>query len=69
MVWQRLATPHWDGVLRVLVQDHAAATQSAWAEAILADWERESARFWQVVPREMLARLEHPVGGEMSAAE
>ena len=69
VVWQRLATPHWDGVLRVLVQDHAAATQSAWAEAILADWERESARFWQVVPREMLARLEHPVGGEMSAAE
>ena len=70
VIWQRLETPYWEGVLKALVQEHVAVTQSAWAESLLADWSRELPRFWQVVPKEMLSRLEQPVGRDkVSAAE
>jgi glutamate synthase (NADPH) large chain len=68
VVWQRVATPYWDGVLRDLVAEHAAATQSRLAEQLLLDWARELPRFWQVVPKEMLARLEQPLSEEVRAA-
>jgi len=58
VVWQRIATAHWNGVLRALVEEHRAETGSAFAAELLAHWEREAARFWQVVPKEMAARLE-----------
>ncbi|CAA7622908.1 glutamate synthase, large subunit [Candidatus Terasakiella magnetica] len=68
VIWQRLEMPYWEGVLKALIQEHVAATQSSWAEAILADWERELPKFWQVVPKEMLARLDHPVSRAQRAA-
>ena len=34
----------------------------------ICDWAHEKGRFWQVVPREMLDRLEHPVTLETAAA-
>ncbi|WP_068437559.1 glutamate synthase large subunit [Magnetospirillum sp. XM-1] len=68
VIWQRLETPHWEGVLKALVQEHAAVTGSAWAESLLADWDREVPRFWQVIPKEMLSRLTHPVGRDRIAA-
>ncbi|CAA7612177.1 glutamate synthase large subunit [Magnetospirillum sp. UT-4] len=61
VVWQRLDSDHWEEVLRELIRDHVAATQSPWAQSLLADWSRESPRFWQVVPKEMLSRLAHPL--------
>ena len=69
VIWQHPETEHWRGVLKALVQEHAGATQSAWAEAILADWQRELGKFWQVAPKEMLARLGHPVSHRPVAAE
>ena len=60
--WQRIETEHWDSVVRELVAEHARETRSVFAEALVRDWDREQARFWQVVPKEMLERLEHPVG-------
>jgi len=68
VIWLRPETAYWQGVLKSLVQEHATATQSAWAEAILTDWERELAKFWQVAPKEMLARLEQPLGKDYGAA-
>jgi glutamate synthase (NADPH/NADH) large chain len=65
---QRVETTHWEGVLKALVEEHLAETQSPIAAELLADWTRELPRFWQVVPREMLARLEHPVGRMAPAA-
>ena len=38
------------------------------AERLLNDWDREVAKFWQVVPKEMLDRLEHPLTREAVAA-
>jgi glutamate synthase (NADPH/NADH) large chain len=61
VVWQRVETEYWENVLKALVHEHHAKTQSAWAEGLLADWSRHVGKFWQVVPKEMLGRLEHPV--------
>jgi glutamate synthase (NADPH/NADH) large chain len=57
VIWQRISTPYWEGVLKALVIEHEAATQSRFAEQLLLDWDREVAHFWQVVPKEMLTRL------------
>src|SRR5260370_10753119 len=65
VVWQRIATPYWDGVLRDLVAEHVAATQSRFAEQLLLDWQREITHFWQVVPKELLARLTQPLSAEV----
>jgi glutamate synthase (NADPH/NADH) large chain len=67
ITWQRLGSAHWNGVLRRLVEDHARETQSRFAETLLNDWSRESARFWQIVPKEMVSRLEYPLS--VAAAE
>ncbi len=53
----RLGSTHWEGVLKDLVAQHHAATDSKWSGAILEDWDRCKGRFWQVVPKEMLTRL------------
>ncbi len=70
VIWQKIATPHWEGVLRALVEEHARETQSRFAERLLTDWEHEVERFWQVVPKEMLGRLPAPLSLEpVRAAE
>jgi glutamate synthase (NADPH/NADH) large chain len=64
IVWQRLASGHWETVLKALVEEHAHATGSKWSAEILADWDRWHDRFWQVCPKEMLSRLAHPLTDE-----
>ena len=68
VIWQRVATAHWEGVLRDLIERHAAATGSRWAVGLLADWRRTLGQVWQVVPREMLGRLPQPLEEEALAA-
>ncbi|MFD1033341.1 glutamate synthase large subunit [Sphingomonas hankookensis] len=63
----RLGTAHWEGVLKGLVAEHHASTDSRWSGAILEDWDRAKRRFWQVVPREMLTRLAQPLSDEPPA--
>jgi glutamate synthase (NADPH) large chain len=67
VVWQRLEVEYYAEQLRALLTLHAKSTQSRLAEAILADFGREVAQFWQVVPKEMLERLEVPVSREAAA--
>ena len=71
ITWQRLASAHWAGVLKDLIQRHAETTDSKWSRNILEDWDRSLGRFWQIVPREMLSRLAHPLDDTpvMEAAE
>jgi glutamate synthase (NADPH/NADH) large chain len=57
--WQLLSSAHWESVLKDLVEQHHAATDSAWSGAILHDWDRRRGDFWQVVPKEMITRLTH----------
>jgi glutamate synthase (NADPH/NADH) large chain len=71
IIWQRLSSAHWEAVLKNLVRAHAAATDSSWSQSILDDWDRVRDKFWQVVPKEMLDRLVHPLDDtrELAAAE
>jgi glutamate synthase (NADPH/NADH) large chain len=61
VTWQRLAARHWEEVLKSLIERHVAETGSRWAQTILAGWEHSRTRFWQVCPKEMLARLSQPL--------
>ena len=56
-------------MLHDLVREHTAATDSRWARGLLDDWDRTIGRFWQVVPKEMLSRLAHPLEDVAVAAE
>ena len=61
VIWQRLEVPHYVGQLKGLLAEHAAATQSPLANRLLLEFDRELGRFWQIVPKEMLDKLEVPV--------
>ncbi len=65
--WQRLASAHWEELLKELIGGHAKATGSRWAASILEDWDRWRGRFWQVCPKEMLSRLTYPLNDETNA--
>ncbi len=67
IVWQRLASAHWEGVLRGLIEEHAARTDSKWSKGLLEDWDRVAGHFWQVCPKEMLTRLSHPLDDSVEA--
>ena len=70
VVFRRIASRHWAGELRALVEEHAARTGSVLATGLLEEWSSAVARFWQVCPKEMLARLEPPLKeAAMIAAE
>ncbi len=71
IVWQRLSSAHWEGVLKDLIEQHVAMTDSAWGRELLGDWDRWSGRFWQICPKEMLSRLAYPLDDreELVAAE
>jgi glutamate synthase (NADPH/NADH) large chain len=61
VIWQRLEVPHYEDQLKALIQEHIDETGSRWAAQLLNDWELVRGKFWQVVPKEMLARLPIPV--------
>ena len=61
VVWQGLASAHWEGVLKAMIARHAAETDSPRAKELLRTWEESRGRFVQVCPKEMLSRLERPL--------
>jgi len=61
IIWQRLASGYWEAKLKELVEEHARETQSRYAKRMLNDWTIERTKFWQVVPKEMIEKLEHPL--------
>ena len=61
VIFQRIETDYWEEKLLELLREHALETHSTHAEEILAHWHRERELFWQIVPKEMLSRLTHPV--------
>ncbi|MAO95162.1 MAG: glutamate synthase large subunit [Citromicrobium sp.] len=69
ILWQRLASDHWRGELRSAVERHVEMTGSAHARCLLDKWEDVLANFWQVCPRDMLDKLEHPLVDENVPAE
>ena len=61
VVYQGLASAHWEAVLKALVQAHREATYSAFADKLITDWELVRGHFLQICPKEMLERLSHPL--------
>jgi glutamate synthase (NADPH/NADH) large chain len=68
LLWQPVASSHWEGVLRELVERHVAETNSRYAHMLLHDWARVLPRFWQVVPKEFVKYLPVPLAEEPEAA-
>ncbi|WP_306128743.1 glutamate synthase large subunit [Roseovarius sp. MMSF_3350] len=58
---------HWLTELKGLIERHVDETGSVKASEILQYWEAEKDKFVQVCPKEMLGKLEHPIGIEESA--
>ena len=67
VIWQRISSAHWEGVLRDMIEEHEAETHSQLALGILTHWDLELPRFWQVCPKEMVNRLDHPLLDEAEA--
>ncbi len=61
VIYQRIETSYWRDVLKVLIGQHVKHTQSGFAEHLLINWDRTEKNMWQVVPKEMINKLEHPV--------
>ncbi len=61
----RVESRHWEAQLRNLIEEHKSETGSPLADMILAAWEWEIRKFWQVCPKEMLSRLTHPLTDEI----
>ena len=68
VIHQRIETPYWEEHVKQMLREHAAETHSSLVERLLIDWSQEVGHFWQVVPKEMLGRLEHPVTNPVQAA-
>ncbi|MBX3482632.1 glutamate synthase large subunit [Phenylobacterium sp.] len=65
----RVAGAHWQGVLKGLVEEHERETGSALAADLLRNWDLAVGRFWQVCPKEMISRIDHPLQAEEAAHE
>ncbi|MEX0298986.1 MAG: glutamate synthase large subunit [Kordiimonas sp.] len=57
----RLSSAHWEAELKAHIEDHVRETHSRWGATILSNWESKKDQFWQVVPKEMIERLSHPI--------
>jgi glutamate synthase (NADPH/NADH) large chain len=68
VVWQRVETVYWREFLRGLIEEHQRETASIFAAELLAHWDVERDKFRQVVPKEMLARLKHPLSEPQAVA-
>jgi len=64
----RIESAHWEGELKSLIARHVKETDSPFAASLLHEWDRHVGRFWQVVPKEMLARLPQPLSDYEKAA-
>ena len=69
VVVQRLASAHWEEQLKRLIAEHARETGSAFAAGLLTDWDRMRGHFWQVCPKEMVGRIDHPLATEEAVHE
>jgi glutamate synthase (NADPH/NADH) large chain len=61
LLWSRLASSHWEGVLRDLIARHVVETGSPLAARLLNDWAQARLRFWHVVPKDYARYLQAPM--------
>ncbi len=64
-----VGSAHWQGVLKALVEEHAAETGSPFAADLLRNWDVALKQFVQVCPKEMVGRLDHALEAEEGVHE
>jgi len=69
VIYQRIQVDYYEDELKSLLTLHFKNTQSRVAERLLADFDRECRQFWQIVPKEMLTKLDVPVMAMAGQAE
>ncbi|MBE9604120.1 glutamate synthase large subunit [Acetobacteraceae bacterium H6797] len=69
LIWKRLASAHWEGLLQSLIARHAQETGSQLAARLLNDWAQEREHFWHVVPKDYAKLLPRPMEDVALAAE
>ena len=69
VIFQRLQTEYYETLLKELIAEQVEETQSRFAEGLLIEWSSARGDFWQIVPKEMVHRLEHPVTLPLVAEE
>ncbi len=67
VLFQRLSVDHYIDELKGLLLEHVRETQSELAARILRNFDLELPRFWQIVPKEIIDRLEVPVTQEAAS--
>ena len=60
-IFQKVETDYWKNSLKNLIVKHLNETDSLIAKKILDNFEEEIHDFYQVCPKEMLGKLEHPI--------
>ena len=61
IIFQKVETDYWKNSLKNLIVKHLNETGSLIAKKILDNFEEEIHDFYQVCPKEMLGKLEHPI--------
>ncbi|MEZ5691455.1 MAG: glutamate synthase large subunit [Rickettsiales bacterium] len=69
VVYQKIASSHWENALKELIEEHLKETGSPRADSILSGWEWELPKFWQICPKEMLDKLEFPLSDEIKKSK
>ena len=69
VIWQRIETDYYETLVKDLIAEFQAETQSRYALRLLNDWALERGKFWQIVPKEMIGRLEQPTTRAELAAQ
>ena len=69
LLWQRLGSAYWEGVLRDLIGRHVAETGSRFAARLLNEWEEARRSFWHIVPKDYAKYLPQPMTTVALAAE
>ena len=61
VIYCKLNKSYWENILKDLILRHIKFTNSELAKKIIAKWSTEKKNFWQVVPLEIIDKLEKPI--------
>ena len=64
VIYCKLNKSYWENILKGSILRHIKFTNSELAKKIIAKWSTEKKKFWQVVPLEIIDKLEKPVLAE-----
>lgn len=67
VIWQRIEVDHYENILKDLIFEYVKETHSQHAEQLLQDWEMEKGKIWQIIPKEMVTKLDIPATKDVAA--